>query len=52
MLCDPNGILNNELYVGRLVWNRQRFIPGSWLLPARAMRGRACFALLACISPP
>ena len=21
-----NGILNNELYVGRLVWNRQRFI--------------------------
>ena len=26
-----NGILNNELYVGRLVWNRQRFLkdPGS-----------------------
>ena len=21
-----NGVLNNELYVGRLVWNRQRFI--------------------------
>jgi DNA invertase Pin-like site-specific DNA recombinase len=21
-----NGILNNELYVGRLVWNRQRFL--------------------------
>ena len=21
-----NGILNNELYVGRLVWNRQRFV--------------------------
>ncbi len=21
-----NGILNNELYIGRLVWNRQRFI--------------------------
>jgi len=20
------GILNNELYVGRLVWNRQRFV--------------------------
>ncbi len=20
------GILNNELYIGRLVWNRQRFI--------------------------
>jgi site-specific DNA recombinase len=24
--CRGNGILNNELYVGRLVWNRQRFI--------------------------
>ncbi|MEQ1516331.1 MAG: recombinase family protein, partial [Usitatibacteraceae bacterium] len=21
-----NGILNNEMYVGKLVWNRQRFI--------------------------
>ncbi len=21
-----NGILNNELYLGRLVWNRQRFV--------------------------
>ena len=21
-----NGILNNELYIGRIVWNRQRFI--------------------------
>lgn len=21
-----NGILNNELYIGRLVWNRQRFV--------------------------
>ena len=21
-----NGVLNNELYVGRLVWNRQRFL--------------------------
>jgi hypothetical protein len=21
-----NGILNNEMYIGRLVWNRQRFI--------------------------
>ena len=20
------GILNNELYVGRLIWNRQRFV--------------------------
>jgi site-specific DNA recombinase len=25
-VCRGNGILNNELYVGRLVWNRQRFI--------------------------
>src|SRR5262245_46610506 len=24
--CRGNGILNNELYVGCLVWNRQRFI--------------------------
>ena len=24
--CRGNGILNNELYIGRLVWNRQRFI--------------------------
>jgi site-specific DNA recombinase len=21
-----NGILNNEMYIGRIVWNRQRFI--------------------------
>jgi site-specific DNA recombinase len=21
-----NGILNNELYIGRLIWNRQRFV--------------------------
>ncbi len=21
-----HGLLNNELYVGRLVWNRQRFV--------------------------
>jgi hypothetical protein len=21
-----NGILSNELYIGRIVWNRQRFI--------------------------
>lgn len=24
--CRGNGILNNELYIGRLVWNRQRFV--------------------------
>jgi len=24
--CWGNGILNNELYIGCLVWNRQRFI--------------------------
>lgn len=24
--CRGNGILNNELYIGCLVWNRQRFI--------------------------
>jgi site-specific DNA recombinase len=24
--CRGTGILNNELYIGRLVWNRQRFI--------------------------
>ena len=24
--CRGNGIVNNELYIGRLVWNRQRFI--------------------------
>lgn len=21
-----NGILNNEMYIGRMIWNRQRFI--------------------------
>ena len=29
MLGSPkrgNGILNDELYIGRIVWNRQRFI--------------------------
>src|SRR5512144_2554802 len=26
ILARGTGILNNELYVGRLVWNRQRFI--------------------------
>ncbi|MGH6829291.1 MAG: recombinase family protein, partial [Rhizomicrobium sp.] len=25
-VCRGNGIINNELYVGRLVWNRQRFL--------------------------
>lgn len=24
--CRGNGVLNNELYIGRLVWNRQRFV--------------------------
>jgi site-specific DNA recombinase len=24
------GILNNELYVGRLVWNRQRYVKDPW----------------------
>ena len=24
--CRGNGVVNNELYAGRLVWNRQRFI--------------------------
>ncbi len=24
--CRGNGIINNELYIGRLVWNRQRFL--------------------------
>jgi DNA invertase Pin-like site-specific DNA recombinase len=33
-----NGILNNELYIGRMVWNRQRFIkdPDSRKRQARA----------------
>jgi site-specific DNA recombinase len=25
-VCRGNGILNNELYIGRVVWNRQRFV--------------------------
>ena len=33
-----NGILNNEIYIGRLVWNRQRFIRIP--TPAGARRGR------------
>ena len=24
--CRGNGVINNELYIGRLVWNRQRFL--------------------------
>ena len=32
-----NGILNNELYVGRRVWNRQRFVKDP--APAGASRG-------------
>ena len=44
-----NGILNNELYVGRLVWNRQRFVKDpdtgkrvSRQNPRRVGRSRTC----------
>jgi hypothetical protein len=34
------GILNNELYVGRLVWNRQQFIrPQYWAASGEAEPG-------------
>ncbi|WP_279573930.1 hypothetical protein [Zavarzinia compransoris] len=32
-----NGILNNEMYIGRLVWNRQHFIKD--LLQDRTLEG-------------
>ena len=39
------GILNNELYIGRSVWNRQQFIknPDTGKRVARPRRGRAAF---------
>jgi site-specific DNA recombinase len=27
--CRGNGVIYNELYIGRLVWNRQRFLKDS-----------------------